>query len=162
MEGSILSARVDSVEYIRFVGVIRYSQCAGLEAHIDSVFSNPDFTEVAIDLEQAEMLDSTALGLLARISIEFKSISQQKPVIFLQNGELGHILKRVCFDQVFSIIAKPAKGEEIDFVELASVSQNEDQILQSVVSAHKSLSEISESNESFFTDITDALNSGTK
>jgi len=157
MEGSILSARVGSVEYIRFVGVIRYSQCAGLEEHIDKIFSSPTFSEIAIDLEQAEMLDSTALGLLAKISIEFKAISENKPVIFLQDGELAHILKRVCFDQVFSILSESTDKQGINFVEIASINRDEDQILKSVLAAHKNLAEISDVNESYFTDITKAL-----
>ncbi len=157
MQGAILSARVDSVEYIRFVGVIRYSNCAGLEAYIDKIFEQPTFKEIAIDLEQAEMLDSTALGLLARISIEFKKVSDKKPAIFLQKGELAHILKRVCFDQVFNIVAKSNNSENLDFVELASLPKNEEEVLKCVVDAHRSLAEISESNERYFTDITRAL-----
>ena len=157
MQGTILSARVDSVEYIRFVGIIRYSHCAGLEAHIERMFNDPDFTEVAIDLEQAEMLDSTALGLLARISIEFTKISNKKPVIFLKKGELVHILKRVCFDQVFSIVEKSYRAENLDFVELATTKLNEEEVLDCVVQAHRSLAEISEDNKHYFTDITKVL-----
>ncbi len=157
MQGTILCARVDSVEYIRFVGVIRYSQCAGLENHIDQLFKQPDFSEIAVDLEHAEMLDSTALGLLARISIEFAKISNKKPVIFLQKGELAHILKRVCFDQVFNIVDKTNHSEKLDFVELAPIAKNEDDVLACVVEAHRSLAEISEDNKRYFTDITKAL-----
>lgn len=157
MEGSILSARVESVEYIRFVGVIRYSQCAGLETHIEQLFKEPTFSEIAIDLENADMLDSTALGLLARISIEYEKISNKKPIIFLQSGELAHILKRVCFDQVFNIVAKSNDDKKLDFLELASVTKNEQEVLQCVIDAHKSLAEISKVNEHYFTDITQAL-----
>lgn len=157
MQGTILSARVDTVEYVRFVGIIRYSHCAGLEAHINRMFNNPDFTEVAIDLEHAQILDSTALGLLAKISIEFTKISNKKPVIFLRKGELAHILKRVCFDQVFNIISSPNQPEHLDFVELASIKKNEEQVLACVVDAHRSLAEISEDNKHYFTDITKAL-----
>lgn len=157
MQGKILAARIDSVEYIRFVGVIRYSNCAGLEAHIENIFSKPDFSEIAIDLELAEMLDSTALGLLARISIELKKSSENKPVIFIQKGELAHILKRVCFDQVFNIVAKSNGADNLNFVELASISKNEEEVLACVVDAHRSLAEISESNKQYFTDITQAL-----
>ncbi len=160
MSARILSARVDSIEYVRFVGIIRYSQCAGLEAHIEKLFKMPTFSEIAIDLEQAEMLDSTALGLLARISIEYKKISDKKPIIFLHRGELAHILKRVCFDQVFNIIANSKEGNKMDFVELASVSKNEEEILECVLKAHKNLAEISESNRHYFTDITRAINLG--
>jgi anti-anti-sigma regulatory factor len=157
MQGMILCARVDLVEYIRFVGVIRYSQCVGLEAHIDQLFNLPDFSEIAIDLEHAEMLDSTALGLLARISIEFTKISNKKPVIFLQKGELAHILKRVCFDQVFHIIDKTNHSKNLDFVEITPITKNEDEVRACVVEAHRSLAEISEDNKRYFTDITKAL-----
>jgi len=157
MQGTILSTRVDSVEYIRLVGVIRYSHCAGLEAHIVKIFAEPDFSEIAIDLELAEMLDSTALGLLARISIEYKKISDKKPVIFLQKGELAHILKRVCFDQVFNILEKSQTADLSSFVELESVSKSEEEVLDCVIEAHRNLAEISESNERYFTDITKAL-----
>ncbi len=157
MEGSIYSSTVGSVEYLRFTGVIRYSQCAGLETYIDRLFESPTFTGLAVDLEQAEMLDSTALGLLAKLSIEFKNISSEKPTIFIKSGELAHILKRVCFDQVFNIVSKPNDSDGIDYVELASVFHSEKQILKSVVEAHKSLASISDANQNYFTDITNAL-----
>ena len=157
MEGAIYSSTVGSIEYIRFVGVIRYSQCAGLESYINQMFKNPMFSGLAIDLEQAEMLDSTALGLLAKLSIEFKKISTDKPTIFIQTGELAHILKRVCFDQVFNIVSKPKESNGIDYVELASVSQDEKQVLKSVVEAHRNLAQISDANKSYFTDITKAI-----
>lgn len=157
MKGAIMSARVDGVEYIRFIGVIRYSQCAGLEAHIEKLFAEPSFSEIAIDLESAEMLDSTALGLLARIAIELKKISGNKPVIFLRSGELAHIIKRVCFDQVFKIVAQAKSKNDMDFVEIASVANCEKNILKCVLEAHKNLAEISEENSGYFTDITRAL-----
>lgn len=156
MEGTILSARKDSVEYIKFIGVIRYSQCAGLESHIDQLFSNIDFSEIIIDLEQTEMLDSTALGLLAKISIEYKKVSERKIVIFMKPGELAHILKRVCFDQVFNIVNR-ASQEGSSYKELPQLPQSEQEVLNSVLRAHKSLAEISPDNEHYFTDITKAM-----
>ncbi len=160
MDGVIYSARVESVVYFRFIGVIRYSQCAGLETYINQLFSEADFTDIAIDLENAEMLDSTALGLLARISIEYKKISQKKPVIFLHNGELAQILKRVCFDQVFNIVSKPKSEFDMEFVELAPISASDEKTLECVVAAHKNLAELSSSNAHYFTDITKAVGLG--
>jgi anti-anti-sigma regulatory factor len=157
MSGAIYSASIGGVEYLRFVGIIRYTQCAGLESYINHIFKSPEFAALAINLEQAEMLDSTALGLLARLSIEFKKISPEKPTILIQQGELAHILKRVCFDQVFNIVSKANYDTSIDYIELAPVNQNENQILNSVIEAHKSLAQISERNQSYFTDITKAL-----
>ncbi|MDQ7050309.1 MAG: hypothetical protein Q9M92_12555 [Enterobacterales bacterium] len=160
MSGNILTARVDSLEYIRFLGVIRYSQCGGLECYIDKLFSKKEEFDIAIDLEQAEMLDSTALGLLARLSIEFKNSTNKKPTIFIRHGELAHVLKRVCFDQVFNIISKPKDENDLDFVELADVSKSEEEVLEFVIDAHKSLAEISDANHHYFTDITQAASCG--
>jgi len=157
MEGSIFSARLETIEYIKFVGVIRYTQCTGLEAYIESLFESPSFSEMVIDLNEADMLDSTALGLLARISIEYKKISDKKAVLFLQSGELAHILKRVCFDQVFNIIAKSKNKNDMNFVELNSISKSEDEVMEYVIEAHKNLAKISEKNQHYFTDITQAL-----
>ncbi len=157
MNGAIFSAKVGSVVYIRFAGVIRYSQCAGLEAYINQLFLDADFTDIAIDLERAEMLDSTALGLLARISIEYKKISNKKPIIFLHNGELAQILKRICFDQVFNMVSKPKNEFDMDFVELSPISTSDENTLECVVKAHNDLAGLSSDNAHFFTDITQAI-----
>jgi len=157
MNGAIYSTKVGSVVYLRFTGVIRYSQCAGLEIYINQLFRDSNFTDIAIDLEKAEMLDSTALGLLARISIEYKEMSNKKPVIFLHNGELAQILKRVCFDQVFNIVSKPKNEFDMSFVELSPIPTSEEETLECVLKAHKDLAELSNDNAHFFTDITQAI-----
>lgn len=159
MSGSILAASVDGIEYIKFVGTVRYSHCGGLETHIDKLFANQDVSEVVIDLEKAEILDSTALGLLARVAIEFKKLSDRKPVIFLTEGELTNIIKRVCFDQVFDLVFDREGHSLENMEELVSQPQNEEQVLKRVVEAHRNLARLSKENESLYTDITSAITS---
>ena len=167
MKGKILTAKLNDVEYINFIGVVRYSDCSGLEAYIEQLFnSNESVNDIAINLEKADMLDSTALGLLARISIEFDKKVGKKPIIFVHKGELAHILRRVCFDQVFRVITSDRlSGNEtelkndrnLNFVELATIASDEKEVLESVILAHKSLAEVSEENEHYYTDISKAL-----
>jgi len=147
MDGVILTTRSENVEYIKFLGTVRYSHCAGLESHINHLFETNDFDEIVIDLEQAEILDSTALGLLARVAIELKKSSDSKPVIFLKSGELSNILKRVCFDQVFTIILDDNMKASGEFRELPSHSENERQVLQRVIDAHRDLAKLDKQNE---------------
>jgi anti-anti-sigma regulatory factor len=159
MDGAILTARAENIEYIKFLGTVRYSHCAGLEAHINQLFEHDNFDEIVIDLEQAEILDSTALGLLARVAIELEKSSSLKPVIFLKRGELANILKRVCFDQVFSIVLDGDIKVSRDFKELPAQSQSEKQILQRVIDAHRDLAKLDKQNEKLYQDITGALRS---
>ena len=156
-DGMILTARVDNIEHIKFTGVVRYSHCSGLELHIDHLFQDADFTEIIVDLEDAEILDSTALGLLARIAIEHRKISTNKPVIFVHTGELSQILSRVCFDQVFSILVSNSDRQDAKFVELRALPQDENQVLESVIKAHRSLASLNEQNQGLFRDITGSI-----
>ena len=158
MSGSILFASVDGIEYIKFKGTVRYSHCGGLESHIDSLFDDKKVEAVVIDLEEADILDSTALGLLARIAIEFKKYSDKSPVIFLKEGELNNIIKRVCFDQVFELVFDNPQQEPHELTELVQQPQDEQQVLRRVVEAHRNLAKLSKDNESLYTDITTALN----
>jgi len=158
MDGSIFAARNDDIEYIKFVGTVRYSHCAGLESHIDRLFDKNDFDEIVIDLEEADILDSTALGLLARIAIELKKKSTLRPVIFLRQGELNKVLKRVCFDQVFTILLDTEQQKQSGFKKLANLSQSEDEILQRVIEAHHNLAKIDKKNQAMYQEITAALN----
>ena len=158
MDGAIFFARVESIEYLRFTGTVRYSHCSSLENHINNLFDKNDFDEVVIDLEEAVILDSTALGLLAKIAIEFRKNSEFKPVIFLRRGELANILKRVCFDQVFTIILDDKQSKIIDYTLLPNHSDNEKKMLQRVVEAHRILVELDEKNEVLFKEISLAIN----
>ena len=157
MDGVIYSARVGEIEYIKFCGTVRYSHCGGLESHIDQLFDKADFEEVVVDLEEAEILDSTALGLLARVAIELKKITEIQPVVFVKKGELSNILKRVCFDQVFNIISDAKIDTLDDYSELKDVAQDEQEVLRRVIDAHKYLAKVDASNEDMFKDITQAL-----
>ncbi len=157
MEGSIFAASVDGIEYIKFIGTVRYSHCGGLESHIDYLFDGHNYNQIVVDLEEADILDSTALGLLAKIAIELKSNTDSNPVIFLKKGELSNIIKRVCFDQVFQIIYNTEQSEPAELQELVNDSHDEKQVLQRVIDAHRNLSRLNKDNDQLYKDITCAL-----
>lgn len=157
MEGMILTTNVDGAEYIKFCGTVRYSHCGGLESHIDTLFKSEVPTRIVIDLEEADILDSTALGLLARIAIELKKFSSLKAVIFLRTGELSNILKRVCFDQVFDMVLDGNCSQRGNLQELVNQPEGEDEVLQRVIEAHKNLAKLNKENEHLYNDITNAL-----
>jgi anti-anti-sigma regulatory factor len=174
MEGAIFAIRSNRIEHFKFSGTVRYSHCAGLESYIDKIFSQQKtnsneigFDEVIIDLEEAEILDSTALGLLAKIAIEFKPYSEQKPVIFLRSGELASVLKRVCFDQVFAMVLdkkpvnnlsfSPLVTPELEASETGSNNLSESKTLARVLEAHRCLAELDQKNQSLYQDITAAF-----
>ena len=159
MNGSVFATSVDGIEYIKFTGTVRYSHCGGLETHIDLLLSDKSTNEIVIDLEEAEILDSTALGLLARIAIEQKKLHHTRPVIFLKEGELNNILKRVCFDRVFELVHSTEFRLKSELEELVSQPKSEEAVLQRVIKAHQNLALLSSKNAQLYRDITNALGS---
>ncbi|WP_444998181.1 STAS domain-containing protein [Aliikangiella sp. IMCC44359] len=157
MDGAVFATSVDGIDYIKFEGTVRYSHCAGLEAHIDQLFDNGLLNEIVIDLEDAEILDSTALGLLAKVAIEMKKRTEKRPVIFMARGELNNIIKRVCFDQVFNLVFDNKRQPLDELEELVGQPQDDETVLKRVIEAHRSLAELSKENESLYRDITSAL-----
>ncbi|MDH5432988.1 MAG: STAS domain-containing protein [Gammaproteobacteria bacterium] len=157
MDGAVFTAREDKIEYIKFRGTVRYSHCSGLEAHIEKLFGDKSFEKIIIDLNEAEILDSTALGLLARIAIRLKEFTEEKATIFIRCGELSNILERVCFDRVFNIVTDKSYEHKGELHHLIGESKDESQILQSVIEANKNLAAIDSQSDKFYRDITDAL-----
>lgn len=159
MSGSIHAASIDGIKYIKFIGTVRYSHCGGLESYIDKIFIDPaDIDAIVVDLEDAEILDSTALGLLARVAIEFRKSSDSRPIIFLKQSELHNIIKRVCFDQVFELVFDDPKVAASEMTELVDANQDEHKTLKRVVEAHRYLAKINKENEQLYTDITSVIN----
>ncbi len=121
----IFSISQKNFEYFRLEGVIRYSHSAGFEKYLSNCFQEQCPNIICIDLFDAEILDSTALGLLAKIANEMKKNNCDKPFILINNSELYEILKRVCFDQVFDIFEIKSREALYDYSS-SSVSQPSD------------------------------------
>ncbi|CAM5579271.1 hypothetical protein SSTU70S_03456 [Stutzerimonas stutzeri] len=72
--GKIQFAEMDGTFVLKFIGEIRLTLCSALDATIDRIFSALNFSTIVIDLTESRSIDSTTLGLLAKLSI----LSRQK------------------------------------------------------------------------------------
>jgi anti-anti-sigma regulatory factor len=165
MKAGIFNAIFEDILYIQCLGVLRYHDSVGLDQYIEQLFdvSNKDNTfkhikMIVINLECAEMLDSTMLGILAKIAIGFKKKTQKEPFIFIGEGELNELLKRICFDRIFFIIShtqwiKRPEKEVLDLKAIKNVSVSEETLFQLVLDAHHHLSKISPNNAYYYNDL---------
>ena len=67
--GKIEVANQQGTYVIKLSGDVRLNLCSALESYLDNMFLDNDFEAVFVDLTDAEGVDSTTLGLLAKISI---------------------------------------------------------------------------------------------
>ena len=67
--GQILVADHNGISVIKMIGDVRLTLCISFDKFIEEMYQAENFRTVLFDLSEAEAIDSTTLGLMAKISI---------------------------------------------------------------------------------------------
>ncbi len=70
VDGKILAASHHGAYVIRLEGDVRLTLCTTIDEYFQKMFSDPEFASVWLDLCDAEGIDSTTLGLLAKLELQ--------------------------------------------------------------------------------------------
>ncbi len=158
-DGRILVGDHDGVYVLRFEGDVRVNLCATVDAFLRELLRSDDLASVLVDLTATEGIDSTSLGLLARLSIETRRRIGTVPTIVSTNPDITRVLRTMGFDDVFVILEEPL--EDVGQLgELAPVEADEEDLRQRVIDAHRALMELNEENRESFRDLVTALETG--
>jgi anti-anti-sigma factor len=156
LSGRILYAVHDGPYVIKFAGDVRVPLCASLEGFLDRMFGDAELSAVLIDLTETVAIDSTALGLIAKIAVFLRQRLDKKPVILSTNPDVNRILGSMGFDRVFLILEKaPAPEGTLDELPFNEPSQQE--LTRHVIEAHRVLMSLNEQNKATFRDLVAAL-----
>jgi anti-anti-sigma regulatory factor len=154
--GRILAASQDGAYVIRLVGDVRLTLCTTMDDFFQRMFADPDFASVWVDLCEAEGLDSTTLGLLAKLALQVKASFGFVPAIYSCDPGINRLLKSMAFDRLFELHEESCRNPE-DIAEIPSVSGSEESVKQKVIEAHRVLMGISDENRARFKDLMSAL-----
>ena len=157
-EGQILYAKVDHTYVLKFTGDVRYTICAPLSAFIKQLQHQEGFEDVLIDLTETEAIDSTNLGLLARIANLVQERFHHKTTMVSTNDNVNRTLETMGFREVFDIDdhgrALWASGEV-----LPEVVEMEQETSEAILQAHRTLAALNDSNREMFQSVVEALES---
>ncbi|HCJ29152.1 MAG TPA: anti-anti-sigma factor [Pseudomonas sp.] len=154
--GKIQFAEQDGTFVLKFVGEIRLTLCSALDATIEKIFSSLDFSSIVIDLTESRSIDSTTLGLLAKLSILSRQKVGMLPTLVTTHADITRLLQSMGFDQVFNIVDQPLPSPE-RLADLPSQDQSEEIVKNKVLEAHRILMSLNESNREAFRDLVTAL-----
>lgn len=157
--GKIQFAEHDGTFVLKFVGEIRLTLCSSLDTTIEHIFAASNFSSIIIDLTETASIDSTTLGLLAKLSI----LSRQKvgllPTVVTTHADISRLLESMGFDQVFNIVDQPLPCPEI-LTDLPAQDQSEALVKAKVIEAHRILMDLNDSNHESFRDLVNVLEKG--
>ncbi len=157
----ILQAACSGVHVLKLVGEVRLNFCSTIDTAIQSTTKDPNFATVVVDLSEATLIDSTTLGMLAKLAILAKKKSHFLPSLVSTNPDITRIITTMGFDTVFLILEKPAMTEQ-SLRELPIKELNEVELRENVLNAHKILMKLNEHNREQFKDLVATLENETE
>ncbi|MGP4844069.1 STAS domain-containing protein [Marinobacter sp. 1Y8] len=152
----ILQAEQQGIYVLKFIGEIRLNLCSTLDSLVESMTNNPDFRTVVIDLTETEIIDSTTLGLLAKIAMAAEKRSHFLPTLISTNPDVTRIIATMGFDKIFIILREPASRIE-ELEEIPVLRASEKQVRDKVLESHRVLMGLNSHNREEFKNLVRAL-----
>lgn len=156
--GKILVGDHDGVYVLKFTGDVRVNLCATVDGFLRSLLGRDDFRAILVDLSETEGIDSTSLGLLARLSIEAKRRFGIIPTLISTRPDITRLLTTMGFDDIFHIVEDPLTDVG-QLGELPAVECCEEDVRRKVLDAHRTLMAMNDQNREIFQDLVLALES---
>ena len=157
-EGRIIVADQDGTHVIKFIGDIRLTLCPALDQYLDSIFNRSTFKTILIDLTGAQGIDSTTLGMLAKMSIRMKKKMGFVPTLVSINPNITRVIMSMGFEKVFLMVEHVETTTEPK-QELSVGNFSELTVQEKVLEAHKTLMGMNKKNHQEFKNLVDVLES---
>ena len=154
--GQILVADHSGVYVIKMTGDVRLTLCISFDQFIEAMLTSSNFTSVLFDLSEAEAVDSTTLGLMAKISLLAQEQHEIKPIILATNASIKRILETMGFADIFIIVDRLNIDLSTDKT-LTVIECDESTVKDKVIEAHKILMGLNEQNHETFKNLVNML-----
>lgn len=103
-DGEIYYACQDGHYVLKFVGEVRLTLCSTIDKHLEHCLSKEMISDTLVDLTETTNIDSTSLGLVAKLAIKCSERDMPKPTLVSTNPDITQILIAMGFDQVFLLL----------------------------------------------------------
>jgi len=157
--GKILAASHDGAYVIRLEGDVRLTLSATIDDYFKKMYKDPEFASVWLDLCAAEGIDSTTLGLLAKLALKVQEKFGFHPAIYCCDPGINRLLRSMGFQRLF-VLHQTVCNNPDDIREIPVVHGSEESVRRKVIEAHRILMELSDENRARFRDLMAALEHG--
>jgi len=155
-EGSIFFARQGRSYVLKFVGEVRLTLCTSLDRHLEQMLAVGDIEHILVDLTETETIDSTTLGLIAKLAVFARRLSLEAPTLVSTNEDITRILLTMGFDRIF-LLLETLPTSLVDLQRVPFVQESEAAVRERIIDAHRVLMSLNESNREAFTDLVTTL-----
>ena len=154
--GKILVSHDEGNYVIKLEGDVRLTLCTSLSQYMETIFLSDHVDDVIVDLLDAEGVDSTTLGLMAKLAIYCKENFAIKPTVFCVDEGLVQILESMGLDDIYTIVER-APEKFVQFEQLEPAPGEMEQLQKQILEAHKLLVLLKPERRNEFIDLIKSL-----
>jgi len=154
--GNVLHASHNDVHVLRFIGDIRYPLSPSIDRFLDGIFAGLQPAGFVIDLTETDSIDSTNLGLLARLAKRMKTLDARRITVVSNRADINSVLNSMALDEVFDIVGD-ADLETGTAQEVPQENADREVLARTLIDAHRALMDLNEHNREMFRDVVAAL-----
>lgn len=155
-EGRIYYTEENGSYYLKLTGDVRVTLCTGLSRYINKIFDTENITSVIVDLDDAKAVDSTTLGLLAKVALHVIKQENIKPMIIIRDPSMLRLVEGMGFDEIFEVVGDvpdtPSKLKVLPCTKAPT-----DDARAQVIESHKTLMSMNKKNMNTFSELVTAL-----
>lgn len=154
-DGTVYFAEHDGSCVLRFTGEIRYTLGHTIDSFLDRLYARGGFERVLVDLNQTESIDSTGLGLLAKIANFERQRNGGKALLFSSRPDINELLRCLCLDEFF--VFADGAADDTPGSALPDDDASAQELAQTILDAHQRLAAMNENNRVMFQNVVDEL-----
>lgn len=112
-DGRITHAEHDGLHVLRYYGRVDYTLAPAIERFVEPFFGGPPLRGIVFDLRDATLLDSTNLGLLARMADRASKMHGARCMIVSNHEDINDVLYSMGFEEIFDIVHDVEPGGDL-------------------------------------------------
>jgi len=158
-EGRVFHAAAGNRHVLRYVGRADYTMAPSIERLGDGLFEGNGLSALVFDLRQASLLDSTNLGLLARLAGRVEQAGGRATIVST-NDDVTDVLRSMGLSAMFQISSDdPLLHEVGEGEEIPQEPTGQRELMLTMLEAHLVLTSIDENDSSGFRAVVEGLES---
>jgi len=142
--GHVEYASLNGTHIFKLIGEVR-----SLDKLLNKIEQQENVVGAIVDLTQTTFIDSTVLGVLAKLGLKLKQVHQIQAVMLSTNSDITTLANSMGLGQVF-VILNYCGDPNVCTRTLMEEHVTHNNMLCTVLDAHKTLMKLNESNQNMF------------
>ncbi|HEY4713034.1 MAG TPA: STAS domain-containing protein [Aquirhabdus sp.] len=149
--GRIEYAVLEGTHVFKLVGEVRAMTCSSLDHLLDKITQDQTLTGALVDLTDTTFVDSTTLGVLAKLGLNLRTQRDIQPIMLSTNPDITTLTNSMGLGQVFVMLnCKNCKTASSCTLTLPEEQPGDYAMLETVLEAHQTLMNLNENNKAMF------------